>query len=468
MPKSPVLSLEFNELVPSIMERFMSEGRLPNFKALHDAAEVFVTDAATTDIKYLEPWIQWVTIHTGIDYEEHGILQLSEGDKFPGKRIWDVVFDAGQPAWVCGSMNVHCTSAPRGAILPDPWSGHGMGPYPDELAPFFDFVKSNVQEHTSQKPRMDGRAMRAFARFMLTHGLSYSTVRAIVGQLIRERFGNHRWRRATILDRLQADVFEWYYRKERPAFSTFFINSVAFLQHRYWRNYDPSVFKVKPSEKDQRDYGDAVLFGYQQLDAIVGRLLRLVGPEATIVFSTALSQQPHLAHEETGGKLSYRPHDYAQFLNAVGIQGWRGVEPVMVGQFHVRFDDVSAATAAESRLNALRVGEHQALKAYVDGATVFAGCLVNQKVPRDAWLELPGTNERWPFYDLIFQIDLVKSGRHHPDGMLWIRTPGGRHKMHDQKVSLCGIAPTVLSILGLPTPPEMHGDVLVGSKPVAV
>ena len=33
------------------------------------------------------------------------------------------------------------------------------------------------------------------------------------------------------------------------------------------------------------------------------------------------------------------------------------------------------------------------------------------------------TGARIPFFDLLYQIDLVKSGEHHPDGMMWIRTP---------------------------------------------
>src|SRR5262245_369140 len=114
MATDRVLMFEFNELVPSIMTRFMNEGQIPNFKSLYDQADVFITDAGTTDPDVLEPWVQWVDVHTGVDYEEHGVRQLSEGEKYTGKRIWDVVFDAGKPAWVCGSMNVHCASHPRG------------------------------------------------------------------------------------------------------------------------------------------------------------------------------------------------------------------------------------------------------------------------------------------------------------------------------------------------------------------
>src|SRR6516165_7846488 len=137
MNSGPVLSLEFNELVPSVMERFIREAHLPHFRQLYESSDVFTTDVGTDDPKFLEPWIQWVTVHTGADFDEHGILQLSEGDKYPGKRIWDAVSDAGRPSWICGSMNVHCTSTPRGAVLPDPWSGHGTGPVPADLAPFY-------------------------------------------------------------------------------------------------------------------------------------------------------------------------------------------------------------------------------------------------------------------------------------------------------------------------------------------
>ena len=34
---------------------------------------------------------------------------------------------------------------------------------------------------------------------------------------------------------------------------------------------------------------------------------------------------------------------------------------------------------------------------------------------------------RVPFFDLFYRLDLLKSGQHHPDGLLWIHTPARRH-----------------------------------------
>ena len=61
----PVLLLEFNELSPRLMDQLMAAGQLPNFKILHDESEVYVTGAVEKH-PYLEPWIQWITVHCGL------------------------------------------------------------------------------------------------------------------------------------------------------------------------------------------------------------------------------------------------------------------------------------------------------------------------------------------------------------------------------------------------------------------
>src|ERR1041385_882411 len=58
-----VIVLEFNELCPSLMEQFMKQGLLPGFSRLHSESYAYVTDAEEV-APNLEPWIQWVTVHT--------------------------------------------------------------------------------------------------------------------------------------------------------------------------------------------------------------------------------------------------------------------------------------------------------------------------------------------------------------------------------------------------------------------
>jgi hypothetical protein len=76
--KPSVILIEFNELCPSLMGRFLGARKLPNFQRLHDQAQVYVTDAEE-EAPNLEPWIQWVTVHSGMSYREHQVFHLADG-----------------------------------------------------------------------------------------------------------------------------------------------------------------------------------------------------------------------------------------------------------------------------------------------------------------------------------------------------------------------------------------------------
>ncbi len=90
-----VILIEFNELCPSLINRFMNDGKLPNFKRMYQQAHVYTSDAEA-EPPYLEPWIQWVTVHSGLTYSDHGIFHLGEGHKLREKRVWDVLSAAGR------------------------------------------------------------------------------------------------------------------------------------------------------------------------------------------------------------------------------------------------------------------------------------------------------------------------------------------------------------------------------------
>jgi hypothetical protein len=65
-----ILILEFNELCPSLMQSFIQQGRLPNFQRFYQESVVYTKDAEA-EAPFLEPWIQWVTVHSGLPYREH-------------------------------------------------------------------------------------------------------------------------------------------------------------------------------------------------------------------------------------------------------------------------------------------------------------------------------------------------------------------------------------------------------------
>lgn len=453
-----VILLEFNELSPLLMTRFMEAGKLPNFQRLYQEACTYVTDAEES-APNLEPWIQWVTVHSGLGYREHRVFDLGDGHKLSAPRLWDLVSASGQRVLVCGSMNVGYRKPINGVVVPDPWSV-GISPHPADLGPYYEFVKRNVQEYTRGAVPLTVSDNVRFLAFMAVHGLSRATVSAIASQLLAERFGNSRWKRAPILDRLQWDLFRWYYRRDRPKLATFFLNSTAHLQHAYWRNMDPEPFRIKPSEKEQAEYSDAVLYGYQQMDRVVGECLHLAGPDTAVVLCTALGQQPCLVYESTGGKTFYKPSEPDRFLAFAGIPHPYSYAPLMSEEFHLYLETEVAARDAVERLSALRVNGRPAMRARLSGNEVFGGCCIFEELAPDARLQGSRASAASRFLDLFYGVDTKKSGMHHPDGLLWVRMPNRSHVVHPGRVSLRAVAPTLLNLLGLPKPASMSGDPL--------
>jgi len=456
--QKPVILLEFNELCPSLIHRFMGQGKLPNFQRMYLESQVYLTDAEEK-APNLEPWIQWTTVHSGLSFREHGVFHLGDGANLNAKCIWDLLSDAGYKVWICGSMNIKYDPSTRGWLLPDPWTT-GVQPNPPELDAYYRFVQRNVQEHSNEKVPLHARDYASFLSFMARNGLSMGTLNSIMKQLLSERGGKNRWKRAVILDKLQFDVFRAHYQRERPDFSTFFLNSTAHFQHVHWRNMEPGLFEVQPGAEEQAEYEDAILFGYQEMDRLVGKFLDLAGKEATLIFSTALSQQPCLIYEEKGGKILHRPRDFAKLLQFAGVTAPHRISPVMAEEFHVYFDNERDAEEGLRKLSALRVDNRGALTLERNGADVFGGCRIFTKIPEDATLSIPDTATAKPFFEVFYQIEGMKSGMHHPDGILWIRSPERKHAAHSEKVSLLSIAPTILDMFAVPAPRAMRGSPL--------
>jgi Type I phosphodiesterase / nucleotide pyrophosphatase len=454
-----VILLEFNELSPELMERFIDEGHLPNFKRLRDSSQGFTTEAAERGWE-LNPWVQWVTVHSGLDYRDHGIIELDEGPKLKAKRVWDVVSEANLPVWICGSMNVAYERPLKGLVLPDPWTTKVQAS--DVLQPFFRFVQQNVLEHSTDRPSLGKADYAKFMTFMMSHGLSFRTVDAIVRQLVSERSDQGvRWKRAVLLDKLQFDVFRWFYRKMRPAFSTFFSNSTAHFQHYHWREMEPELFSNQPTPEKLAAHEGTILFGYQEMDKLIGGFLELAesDPGTVLVFSTAISQQACLVYEDQGGKMMYRPRDIAKLMQFANVTEAHTAAPLMAEVFNVHLKNEDEARCVEAKLNQLRVGDRPAMLVQRKENVLNAKCQLHERLSPETRIGLAAQTTTASFFDLFFELEDVKSGMHHPDGILWVRIPGRAPRVHAAKVPLSSVAPTLLSLLSLQAPRHMGAPI---------
>ena len=76
-PPKKVLFLEFNEITWSLIDLLIAAGKLPNFERLK--GEGAWGSPVSVDLEpHLDPWVTWVTVHTGVDRDVHGATVLGQ------------------------------------------------------------------------------------------------------------------------------------------------------------------------------------------------------------------------------------------------------------------------------------------------------------------------------------------------------------------------------------------------------
>jgi hypothetical protein len=447
---SRVILIEYNELCPPLLDRWMAAGDLPNFKKFYDSSDVFITEADDSGEMILEPWIQWYSIHTGVPYRDHHVFHLTDGARADHADVWRILHASGKQVWNCGSMNCRGFSFPGSAFLPDPWSTTEQA-YPPEIEKARRFISHNVQQYTNSEAAQKWRTAAEFVTFMASHGLRPTTTSAILQQIASEYYkkGATRWRRAALLDKMQFDLFKYYYRHLRPDFSSFFVNSTAHLQHAYWRHMEPELFAVRPTAEEVALYKNAIFYGYQEMDWLLGQFLTLSEAGTRLILATGFSQQPWPHDDEFFGEgvCYYKPRDPHVLLSNVGIYPNK-LLPLMTPRYIAHFDDATAVEAAKEKLATITFKGQQLIGVTSsEPETLVFGNKIRYQVPNGSRVEVKDTARSVDFYDWFYKVEEMRSTEHHPDGYLWVRN--GKHRRHQDKVSILDILPTVLGMYGL-------------------
>jgi len=435
MESKKVIMLELNELTSSLMDKFINVGNLPNFKKLRSESQVYTTDAKTSG-EELNPWIQWVTVHTGLTPKEHGVFLLNEMQNFNGDFIWDTLSNKNISSWICGSMNTKYKENFAGNFIPDPWATNAPPFPPKKFDTYFNFISQSVHGHASNKPV----PALGFVKYMLKNGLSLSTMFKMSKQILSElKDKTVTWRRALILDWIQLDLFKNMYLKEQPKFATFFSNSTAHYQHHYWREMDPVLFGEDPNKVDKTKK-DAILIAYQNMDKMLGEIFTMLDDNTVIAFVTALSQKPYLESQ----RYYYHINNFDVFLEKFKISQIIKYKPIMAEQFHLECQSEAEAIKLVKHLENFdmdsneyfHVGTNQVLLVDREGVNVHLQCRCTRETSPSAKIINKNDNTEIDFNDVFYEMNELKTGMHDPHGMFWVYDRSLTPKVYDVPIPL--------------------------------
>jgi hypothetical protein len=460
-----VLLVELNEITWRLLDPLLRDGTLSTFADLIRRG-VRGTPVAPEVPPDLDPWISGTTVYTGRPPQEHGVKFLEQPpETVRGPKLWDLVADAGKSVGVFGSiMSWPPRTDVKGFWVPGTFSP-GPETYPAELRPIQDLNLTYTRAHTplASEPRPGKLALVKGLRRL---GLRASTLAAVAGFIARRAVRAAKdWEKVSLQPLINLDFFAALWKKHRPDFSTFHSNHVAHYQHRYWRSTDPTPFLEKPSADEVRKYGGAVRFGYRTADQLLRRLGRVVGPDTVVVVASGLGQQPYVVEEFKGGRSVVRMRDVNQVLDLVSAAGRCRPHSVMAPQWNVRFDSPEVQRRAVRGLEAAyyKTPDQGLFSCVEAGDTICIN--VRQKLPRpidwDADCVFPVTGRTVKMRDLCAEKDPTpKQGQHDQASVLIMAGPGVRAGAEIGECSTLDLAPTILTLLGLPIPGYMKGRVL--------
>jgi hypothetical protein len=463
-----VLLIELNEINWGVIDKLIAdhgEGYLPNFTRLRKDGASGVQSAVERP-PLLDPWVTWVTLHTGVPPSVHGAEVLEqESDTIAAKRTWHYAADAGRSVGVFGSISAYPPKPVKGFVVPGPFAPTS-DTYPADLRPVQDINRRYTQAHAKNSAApslMDN--VRTGAK-LLQSGLKVGTCMRIAGQLINERVGHKQhWRRVSLQPMLNFDVFEKLYGQQRPDYATWHSNHAAHYMHHYWRAWDDSKFFDKASSQERAKFGDAVPYGYKVCDELIGRAMELLDDQTVLVVASSMGQQPYISEKYQHGKVIVRVKDMHKLLTALGASGVTEVVPTMVPQWNLTVPDASQRAQVKAKFEAIRRVTDSADEPGFSVAEVgdiltvtpygLAGSANGVKYRLAAGQPLAALQE-------LFAADAptVKQGMHHIDGLLTLYGAGIKRGAALPPCTNLDVAPTILSLLGIEVPKVMQGRVL--------
>jgi hypothetical protein len=401
-----LILIELNEVNLGVAQQYIQPLGLKNLGAVC-AGELRRT---SSEARYedLEPWIQWVSAHSGLAAHEHGIFRLGDivGSRVP--QMFEQLEAHGLSVGAVSPMNAENRLSRPAYFLPDPWTKT-----PTDGSFWSQALSGAISQAVNDNS--GGRITARSAAALLLGLLRFARPRhyGLYARLAARSRGAP-WRKALFLDLFLHDVHWALMQAHRPHFSTVFLNAGAHIQHHYFLN---SQLIAKPELRNPAWYvsptEDPVAEMLQVYDTILSDYLNDDGTD--LIVATGLTQQPY-----DRVKFYYRLKDHAAFLHRLQLRHTR-VIPRMTRDFLIEFASADDALAAARQLAALRMSsDNSPVFGEIDnrGDNLFVTLTYPHEIHADS--VVLGGSAPIPLAEHVVFV-AIKNGMHASQGYLWCR-----------------------------------------------
>lgn len=282
MKNKKLILVALNEINFDKIKIYIKELKLKNLEKLFKFHNV-ETDSEN-DYEYLEPWIQWTSIHTGLKAKDHKIFHLGDIHNLKTNQIFEEIENLGYRVGAISPMNTVNKLNNPSYFIPDPWTDTDCDK---------SLLSRYISETISDTVKKNSSLSLNFKTIIKLIFIFISVVRLKKYFIFVRVFLNSitkKWYRAIFLDLLINEIHLRYYKRYKPNFSSVFFNAGAHIQHHYFLS---SKF-LKNENKNPDWYisknNDPLRDVIKHYDSIVGDYIN--SNKFNFILATGLRQVP--------------------------------------------------------------------------------------------------------------------------------------------------------------------------------
>lgn len=391
-----VTLLELNEFNKELLEKASEIYQLSHLKKLVSMYQTETMTDDTYESDFLEPWVQWVSVHTGVCSKDHKIKHLGDVPHLENPQLWETLSENGYSSIVWGAMNASRGSASlNSAFFPDPWTCSEKA-FPEELNHLLNPLRAVSTNYLRPDKKKLIGMLKKLVILLKNNKLSVFVLKKMP-ELLKEliKFKGAHFVFIAFVETLSLKLFLSYKQKIKPDFSLIFINTLAHIQHHHWHGFD--------YENNQK-----LRLGLKYIDSMLKDLFDSLEKDEVFIVANALSQKN--TNDETPWVL-YRPYNHRAFLQKIGIFP-KSIKEHMTHDAHLFFESIEACQMAKELLEKVTC-ENKPLF-FVEGYTsnplkLFYRLQFTDKISPNAEIQLG--NIKLPFF-ANFQNIVERTGKH--------------------------------------------------------
>lgn len=398
-----LLFVELNEFNPDMVRDVAHSLGLKNLTRLLSMVRAETRTEDEIEHQGLDPWVQWVSIHSGVAAWEHGVRRLAYTAKQSRPQIWDVLGAEGRRWGAWGVMNAPRGSDPNCAFfMPDPWSFEEVA-YPAYLNRLLALPRYAAKNYLEFEPGAVLAALFELVRYFAPPTrwavLMRSMIRLVDG-----------WRTAganvhtltTLVDYIGVLTFVELRRQYSLDFSVIFLNHIAHLQHQFWRAdgiVDPNM-----------------AFGLKLSDEMIGLLYESLAPDEALLVANGMRQK----NVDGQGWCIFRQKNPKEMLQRLNITDAE-VEQCMTNDANLLFASSESADSAAKILASCVLGADRERVFYLERESetrLFYQMAIEHRVEPGAIIMFDGGSIA---FDDVIELVCERTGAHEQIGDVFMQ-----------------------------------------------